>query len=112
MTEPLLARIPSTEYWLIGKEKPAGEKFWRIGHFARKIPDGYLETLKSGENKIVDASLAKYYEKLSIIIKGDLWDLNRLKEIWNFNIGKYDHFVDEYSKTLNQKSYQVILHKS
>jgi len=104
LTEPLLARLPATEYWLIGKEKPAGEKFWRIGHFARKIPDGYLETLKRGENKIVDPSLAKYYEKLSIIIKSDLWDLNRLKEIWNFNTGKYDYLVDSYSKTLNQNS--------
>ncbi len=100
LTEPLLSKLPATEYWLIGKEKPAGEKFWRIGHFARKIPEGYLETLKSGENKIIDPDLAKYYEKLSIIIKGDLWDWNRLKEIWNFNVGKYDYLIDDYNKTL------------
>jgi len=100
LTEPLLARIPSTEYWLIGHDKPKNEKFWRIGHFPRKIPEGYLETLKTGENKIAHQSLAKYYEKLSIIIKGDLWDLNRLKEIWNFNVGKYDYLIDEYNKTL------------
>ena len=100
LTEPLLARIPSTEYWLIGHDKPKNERFWRIGHFARKIPEGYLETLKTGENKIVNPSLAKYYEKLSIITKGGLRDLNRLKEIWNFNVGKYDYLIDEYNKTL------------
>lgn len=100
LTEPLLARIPSTEYWLIGQDKPKNEKFWRIGHFARKIPRGYLETLRSGENQIANPSLAKYYEKLSIIIKGDLWDLNRLKEIWNFNVGKYDYLINDYNKTL------------
>ena len=100
LTEPLLARLPATEYWLIGKDRPKSEKFWRIGHFARKIPEGYLETLKSGGNKIVNPGLAKYYEKLSILIKGDLLDLNRLKEIWNFNVGRHDHFIDEYNKTL------------
>ena len=100
LTEPLLARLPSTEYWLIGKDKPKNEKFWRIGHFARKIPEGYLETLKTGDNKIAHPSLAKYYERLSIIIKGDLWELNRLKEIWNFNVGKYDYLIDDYTKTL------------
>ena len=105
LTEPLLARLPSTEYWLIGKDKPKNEKFWRIGHFARKIPRGYLETLKSGENQIVDPNLAKYYEKLSILIKGDLWDTNRLLEIWNFNFGKYNYLIDEYNKTLYQKSH-------
>lgn len=98
LSDPLLSRLPATEYWLIGKEKPAGEKFWRIGHFARKIPEGYLETLKSGENKIVNPSLAKYYEKLSIIVQGDLWNWNRLKEIWNFNTGKYDYLIKEYWK--------------
>jgi arabinofuranosyltransferase len=103
LTEPLLARLPSTEYWLIGKEKPKDAKFWRIGHFARKIPEEYLETLKTGKNKIVHQSLAKYYEKLSIIIKGNLWDFNRLKEIYNFNTGKYDYLIEEYSKTLSIK---------
>jgi arabinofuranosyltransferase len=100
LTEPLLAQLPSTEYWLIGHDKPKGEKFWRIGHFPRKIPDGYLETLQTGENKIVNPSLAKYYEKLSIIIKSDLWDLNRFKEIWNFNTGKYDYLIDKYNRSL------------
>jgi arabinofuranosyltransferase len=99
LTEPLLARLPSTEYWLIGKEKPKDIKFWRIGHFARKIPDGYLETLRTGENKIVNANMAKYYKKLSIIIKRDLWDWNRIKEIWKFNTGKYAYLLDEYNKT-------------
>lgn len=100
LTEPLLARLPSTEYWMIGRNKPKNVRLWRIGHFVRKIPDGYLETLQTGENKITNSSLAQYYEKLSIIIKGNLWDLNRLKEIWNFNLGKYDYLIDQYNKTL------------
>jgi arabinofuranosyltransferase len=101
LTEPLLSKLPSTEYWLIDHERPKGEKFWRIGHFPRKIPEGYLETLKKGKNEISDPNLAKYYEKLSIIIKGNLWDWNRLKEIWNINTGKYDYLLMKYNKTLS-----------
>jgi arabinofuranosyltransferase len=100
LTEPLLARLPSTEYWLMGHDKPKGEKFWRIGHFPRKIPEGYLETIKTGENKIVNPDLAKYYDKVSILIKGNLWNWNRITEIWNFNTGKYDYLLAEYTKTL------------
>ena len=98
LTEPLLSKLPSTEYWLIDHERPKGEKFWRIGHFPRKIPDGYLETLKSGKNVITDPNLARYYEKLTIIIKGNLWDWNRLKEIWNFNAGIYNYLLRDYIK--------------
>lgn len=100
LTEPLLARLPSTEYWLMGHDKPKGEKFWRIGHFPRKIPAGYLETIKTGEDKIVSPDLAKYYDKLSILTKGNLWNWNRITEIWDFNTGKYDYLLAEYNKTL------------
>ncbi|NWF88805.1 MAG: hypothetical protein HXY50_04995 [Ignavibacteriaceae bacterium] len=103
LTEPLLSKLPSTEYWLINHEKPKTEKFWRIGHFPRKIPDGYLETIKSSKNRISNPSLAEYYEKLSIIIKGNLWSWNRLKEIWNINTGKYNYLIEDYNKTLSIK---------
>lgn len=100
LSDPLLSRLPATEYWLIGKEKPAGEKFWRIGHFARKIPEGYLETISSVENKIQHPSLAKYYEKLSVLIKGEMFTWKRIMEIWNFNTGKYDYLINEYNTSL------------
>lgn len=76
------------------------EKWWRIGHFTRKIPSGYLETIASGENKIEDESLKKYYEKLSFVIKGDLFYSERWVEIININFGKYDYLIDDYEKKL------------
>lgn len=83
LSDPLLARLP-----VVGK--------WRIGHFYRQLPDGYYETLETGENKIVDINLALYYSKLQIITKGRLRDLNRLVEIWKFNTGQYDHLLEKY----------------
>ena len=63
LSNPLLARLPVTD--LVG---------WRIRHFQREIPDGYIETLQYGQNVIKDSALSKYYDKLKIIIQGPLWD--------------------------------------
>ena len=67
---------------------------WRIGHFRHIIPKGYMETLKAGENLIADKNIALYYDKLSFVVKGDLWDWQRIVEIWNLNTGKYDYLLE------------------
>jgi arabinofuranosyltransferase len=82
---PLLARLP-----------PA-DPDWRIGHFGRLMPDGYRETLETGENRIVDRNLALYYDKLALIIRGDLFDGDRLHAIWQINVGAYDGYLDAYA---------------
>ncbi len=86
--DPLLARLPVDNVLS-----------WRIGHFYREIPDGYRETLETGDNHIVDPNLAIYYDKLSIITKGNLFDKDRFVEIWKINTGYYQPFVDAYLAT-------------
>ncbi len=81
---------------LLSKFPPPYTKKWRIGHFQRPIPMGYYDTIKYDQNMIEDPSLAEYYDKISIITKGDLFDANRLQEIWNINTGKYDSLLDVY----------------
>lgn len=83
--DPLLARIPT--------RLMRGE--WMIAHFYRPIPDGYLEA-SIDLGKINDPSLQAYWEKLRYVTRGGLLDRARLKEIWNINTGKYDHWLDEY----------------
>ena len=78
LTEPLLARLPTSDV----------EDFY-IGHFPRRLPIGYFETVVDGRNQIIDAALAEYYEKLRFVIRGDLFDGARLKEIWRMNTGAY-----------------------
>lgn len=82
---PLLARLP-----------PA-DPGWRIGHFGRLMPDGYRETLETGENRIVDPNLAIYYDKLALVIRDDLFDSERLREVWKLNVGAYDSYLDAYA---------------
>jgi arabinofuranosyltransferase len=88
LADPLLARLP-----INNKYNPA------IGHFARKAPPGYEATLREGENKIDNPSLAAYYDTLSMITRGNIFSLRRLWVIARFNLGYYDHLVDDYVKS-------------
>ena len=81
---------------LLSKLPIPKDQWWVIGHFYRTMPQGYFETLQSGENMIQDECLAKYYDKLSIITRGNLFDANRFQEIWKMNTGQYDYLVDAY----------------
>lgn len=72
------------------------QKYWRVGHMTRTIPAGYEETLAKGVNLIEDPSLHEYYDKLLLIMKGDLFDHERIQTIIDLNSGKYDHLIEEY----------------
>ena len=84
ITDPLLARLPAER-----------RKDWRIGHFFRKIPDGYLASITRNRNLIEDEDLSIYYEKLKLITQGEIFDFNRIKEILLFNLGFYDHLINK-----------------
>ena len=87
------------------------DKEWRIGHFARQIPGGYLATLESGKNVIYDKNLSNYYDKISLIARGKIFNLERIKEIININLGKYDHLINLYLNppTINKKISEINL---
>ena len=83
--DPLLSRLPVTD------------PNWQIGHFGRRPPEGYIESLIQGRNQIVDPHLARYYDHLSRVIRSDLWDFERLRGIWALLIGQYDFLLDAYA---------------
>lgn len=91
LCDPLLARLPM---------RP--DKNWRIGHYERDLPPGYLDTLKSGQNQIQDPDLATYYEKLQLVIRGDIWSKERWQAIWGFNTGQYTPLLANYVSTLDK----------
>lgn len=88
LSDPLLARLPV--------DGP-----WRVGHYVREIPRGYWQTIQSGfsENRIEDPNLHLYYEKMSVLIHGDLFADGRIGEIIRFNSGYYDPLIDKYVET-------------
>ncbi len=88
LTEPLLARFPTG--------KPVHEDTWRIGHFRRKLPEGYRKTLQTKQNVIADPNLAKYYDKLRLVVSGDLFSGARLLAVVKMNLGLYDHWLEAF----------------
>ena len=83
LSDALLARLPAIY-----------DPEWHIGHMVRFIPEGYLETIKSGKNVIRDPGVAEYYDHLAVVIKGPLWTRARWKTIYELNTGKFDHLID------------------
>jgi arabinofuranosyltransferase len=87
LSDPLLARLPIPD-----------PLHWRVGHFERALPAGYLETLKSGTDQLKDPKLAAFYEKLSLITRAPLWGLARLRAIWEMNTGQDSPLLAQYLK--------------
>ena len=85
LSDPLLARIDA-------------RRFWRIGHFERKIPRGYVDTLRSGSNLIADPDLAAYYDALSRLTRDPIFDAQRLGVIARINLGAFDAHLAEYRR--------------
>ena len=83
LPEPLLARLP-----VLTDAKE------HVGHLLRPVPEGYVETIETDRNHLKDPKLALFYDQLSLITRGDLFDPARLNAIWNMNLGRYNHLID------------------
>jgi arabinofuranosyltransferase len=59
----------------------------RVGHVRRQIPAGYLASLRLGENRLANRTLASAYERLNEITRGNVWSWHRFKTIWEANVG-------------------------
>ena len=81
--DALIARLPA--------EVP-----WQIGHFTRRIPAGYEETLIKHVNVIRDPGVAEFYDKLRVITEEPVWSRERFKTIVAMNLGRYNHLVSSY----------------
>ena len=93
--DPLLARLPAVRQdpmlRILNPDLPSLD--YRPGHYVRRIPLGYYETLVVGTNRIRDPRLAEYYNHLARVTRGPLFDRRRLVDIWRFNTGQYDHLL-------------------
>ncbi|MEO7794579.1 MAG: hypothetical protein ABIV06_07370 [Thermoanaerobaculia bacterium] len=66
LSDPFLARLPY--------EPP-----WAIGHLRRHVPEGYLDSLAMGENRLSDPVLAELYDDLRVVVSAPLFDPARLR---------------------------------
>lgn len=66
--DPLLARMKP--------EWPA-----RIGHLRRPLPEGYVESLQAGENRLADPAARSLYDDIRLLTRADLWSAERFAAI-------------------------------
>lgn len=77
----LMARIP-----------PEITSDWRIGHFIRELPDGYLEYLKTEDiHRIPDPEIQAYINKLEVVTKGPIFTTDRISLIYQFGVGQIQY---------------------
>lgn len=85
LMDPLLSHLPAIKH-----------EHWRVGHMVREEPDGYPESIAAGKNLIRSEALHEFYDKVLMIITGDIWNKERLQTIWNMNTGKFDYLIQKY----------------
>jgi arabinofuranosyltransferase len=86
LSDPLLARLPALH-----------RADWMSGHFFRAIPKGYVETLEGGENVIQDPAIHELYQRIDLVVRGDLFSLDRFAAIWWLNTGGPAELINEES---------------
>ncbi len=87
--DPLLSRLHATP-----------DHYWRVGHFQRDLPEGYLLSLEQDRNRIHNRDLGMFYDHLLLLIREPLNTPGRWKEIWRFNTGQYDAIKQLYPPVL------------
>ena len=77
--DPLLSKLPTSR-----------RDGWRVGHYARAIPAGYIESLQNGTNEIRRGKIRELYRVTKILSQDPIWSTERLKEIAKMNLGFYN----------------------
>ena len=73
---------------------------WRIGHFRRDLPAGYLRARETGDASGMQPELARYWEDLRLAASGALFDPERLRAIARLNTGADDGLRETYLRSL------------
>ena len=73
----------------------------------REAPVGYAETVMYGDDVIENDSIREYYEVIKLITRGPVWDKDRLDAVIGINTGRYDHLLEEYRSTLDERNHQI-----
>jgi arabinofuranosyltransferase len=85
ITDPFMARLSLP---IRGTFVPA--------HVGKPVPYGYVESIRSGENHVVDPRLAVFYEKVRTIVTGPLFSGERWRYIVELNLTPSRRFAAPY----------------
>ena len=74
LADPLLARMPMID--------PTS---WRVGHYFRRIPRGYRQSLEQDANQLVDPAQRALYDDIRSATRAPLLSLGRFGAIWRLS---------------------------
>ncbi len=74
IADPLMARLPARF-----------QERWYTGHWDRYMPEGYLYSLETGQNHILDPAVHGYYDDLRLALRGPVFGGARLAAVWRVN---------------------------
>jgi arabinofuranosyltransferase len=78
LTDAFLARMPRET-----------QREWRIGHYGREVPAGYLPTLRTGKMKLTEARHRELYGRLRLIAGGPIFSVARLEAIAWMHLNRF-----------------------
>lgn len=71
LADPLLARLPSRHL-----------EGWRIGHFEREVPAGYIDSIRQNQNLLQEERLKSLYDDVRLRTRAPIGDPHRLRTIF------------------------------
>ena len=84
LSDALLARLPiyvDGQFVEPAKNAANASRGWRVGHYYRKLPSGYLESLSDPTRKLEDPTLQALREELDLLTRAPLLAPGRLAAI-------------------------------
>lgn len=79
LSDPFLARLPP---------RPG----WRVGHYTRDVPAGYVESRRLDENRMPEGALRRLYDRVQLLTRGSLWQRERWRAIGEQLSGRYNPY--------------------
>jgi hypothetical protein len=78
-----------------------------MGHFMRPVPEGYLETVASGENVIRHPALHAYYDAIALVTRGPIFSPKRIWTALLLELGQLGDLRADYLSTYGEKPVQL-----
>lgn len=89
LADPLLARLPA-------QYNPQ----WRVGHFFRQLPTGYIDSFMQEENLLSDPATSEFWASIRAVTRGPLLNKKRLIEIFRFHFMRAKPDFSAYNSSL------------
>jgi len=90
LTEPVLAQLPTSS-----------RHRWRVGHYPRRFPRGYVDAFPSGKASEMDPSMAALVQEVQLITRGQLFSRARWSAIASRHRGGFGKYVAAYHERVS-----------